>query len=245
MSVDLTNCRVVLVRPQVAGNIGATARAMRNFGVRDLAIVGPSADPLDRESRRRSTHGESILHAAKVVPEFGEAVADCGLVVGTTARTGGLYRDQSVGPPDVVLGRVVDAVGRGPAALVFGPEPTGLTNEEVSRCHFLVTIPADDEYPALNLSHAVAICLYELRRQSLTADAAVEPPAPFADQERMFDHLREGLEAIHFLFGEKSDTLMHAVRYLIGRAGPTAMEVKVLHGLARQLEWIAERAGDL
>jgi tRNA/rRNA methyltransferase len=247
MPGPLTNCRVVLVRPQVAGNIGATARAMRNFGLRDLVLVGPAADPLDRESRQRSTQGESILHAARVFAELGDAVADCKLVVGTSARIGGLYRDQTVGFPHNVMARVLTALGQGPAALLFGPEPTGLTNEEVSRCHFLINIPADPDYPALNLSHAVAVCLYELRRQWLMATelGLITPPASFADQERMYEHLRHGLEAIHFLYGDKADPLMHAVRHLIGRAGPTPMEVKVLHGLARQLDWIAERAGEL
>jgi tRNA/rRNA methyltransferase len=140
--------------------------------------------------------------------------------------------------------RVIAALGQGTTALVFGPETNGLTNDEVSRCHHLINIPTDPDYPALNLSHAVAICLSELWRQWLTAGrpTEVQPPAAFADQERMYEHLRHGLEAVHFLFGEKADTLMHAVRHLIGRAGPTAMEVRVLHGLARQLEWIAERA---
>jgi tRNA/rRNA methyltransferase len=238
-----SNCRVVLVRTEIAGNIGATARAMRNFGLRQLVLVSPKADAADREARRMSTHGESILDAAQVAPSLAEAVAECGLVVGTSARTGGLYREQSVGPPDEVMPRVVAALRHGPAALVFGPEPSGLTNEEVSRCHFLVHIPSDPEYPALNLAQAVTVCLYELRRQWLTAVSPQTPgaPASFAEQERMFDHLRRGLEAVHFLYGEKADALMHAVRHLIGRAGPTPMEVGVLHGLARQLEWVAEQ----
>jgi tRNA/rRNA methyltransferase len=240
MDAPLSNCRVVLVRPEVAANIGAAARAMRNFGLRDLALVDPKADPADREARRLSTHGEAILAAARVAPELGDAVADCVLVAGTSARVGGLFREQSVGWPDVILPRLVAALGQGPAALVFGPEPSGLTNDEVARCHFLIHIPADPEYPALNLAQSVVVCLYELRRQWLiaTAPAQAEPAAPFAEQERMYAHLRDGLEAIHFLYGEKADALMHAVRHLIGRAGPTAMEVKLLHGLARQMEWV-------
>ncbi|HEY1375363.1 MAG TPA: hypothetical protein VGF55_01135, partial [Gemmataceae bacterium] len=85
------------------------------------------------------------------------------------------------------------------------------------------------------------VCLYELRRQWLRAAAPplAEPPAPFAEQERAFEHLHRGLEAVHFLYGDKADALMHAVRHLLGRAGPTAMEVGLLHGLARQLEWVA------
>jgi tRNA/rRNA methyltransferase len=236
------NCRVVLVRPQVAANLGAAARAMRNFGLSELVLVGPAADPNDREARRLSTHGEPILDRCRVVGDLGEAVADCVFVAGTSARTGGLFRRQSVGAPDEVMPRLVGATAAGPAALVFGPEPSGLTNAEATRCHFLVHIPADPTYPALNLAQAVAVCLYELRRAwRARAGGAppAEPPAPFAAQERMFEQLRRSLEQVHFLYGEKADSLMHALRHMIGRAGPTAAEVGLLFGLARQLRWFA------
>src|SRR5262249_3595050 len=135
----------------------------------------------------------------------------------------------------------------GPVAIVFGPEPTGLTNDEVTRCHYLIHIPTDPTYPALNLGQAVAICVYELRRAWLKQTNRVASPATialFTDQERMFESLREGLEGIHFLYGDKADSLMHALRHLVGRAGPTPMEVEMLFGLARQMRWIAGRKKD-
>jgi tRNA/rRNA methyltransferase len=238
--MGLEQCRVVLVRPRVAGNLGATARVMRNMGLSGLVLVAPEADPADLRERRLSTHGESVLRQARRVGELGEAVADCLLVVGTSARVGGPVRRQSVGTPEEILSRVAELLDAGPAALVFGPERTGLANAEVARCHYLVTIPADPGYPSLNLAQAVAVCLYELRRAWLRRQEPArppEPPAPFADQERMFGQLRQALEAIHFLYGPKADALMHAVRHLIGRAEPTAMEVEVLLGLARQIRW--------
>lgn len=244
MTGPLPNCRVVLVRPRIAANIGAVARAMRNFGLSELVLVEPTADPNDREARRLATHGESILNRARRVAEFGEAVADCLLVAGTSARTGGLFRAQTVGSPEQVMPALTAAAGRGPIAIVFGTEASGLTNEEVSRCHFLIHIPTDEEYPALNLAQSVVICLYELRLANLQGlgPTCFDPaqPADFSTQEKMYAHLRDALEAIHFLYGEKADALMHAVRHLIGRAGPTEMEVKLLHGLARQMEWVAK-----
>jgi tRNA/rRNA methyltransferase len=247
MTAPLANCRVVLVRPQVAANIGAVARAMRNFGLTDLFLVEPAANPADREARRLATHGEGILGRARCVGDFGEAVADCVLVAGTSARTGGLFRAQTVGWPEQIMPELVDAAGQGPVALVFGTEASGLTNEEVSRCHYLVHIPADADYPALNLAQSVVICLYELRLAWLEVERRgvsptwpdSSPPADFATQEQMYEHLRHALEAIHFLYGEKAEALMHAIRHLIGRARPTEMEVKLLHGLARQLLWVA------
>ena len=136
----------------------------------------------------------------------------------------------------------------GPVALVFGPESSGLRNDEVMRCHYLIHIPTDPTFAALNLAQAVAICVYELRRHWLrqaetpTLLPPSDAPAPFADQERAFEHLRQALEDVHFLWNEKADSLMHALRHLIGRAGPTPMEVDVLLGLARQLRWLARRA---
>jgi tRNA/rRNA methyltransferase len=243
----LTNCRVVLVRPEVAANVGATARVMRNMGLTDLVLVAPVADPTDPHARQLSTHGEAILDRCRIVAELGEAVADCVFVAGTSARLGGLFRRQSLGTPREVLPRLVELLTVGPTALVFGPEPSGLTNAEVTRCHFLMHVPTDAAYPALNLAQAVAICLYELRLgwlQHTKPPREVELPAAFADQERMFAHLRTALEEIHFLYGDKADALMHAVRHLIGRSGPTAMEVELLFGLARQLRWFAAHHDD-
>jgi tRNA/rRNA methyltransferase len=244
----LHNCRVVLVRPIIAGNLGATARVMRNMGLTDLVLVAPVADPTDRRARRLSTHGEAILDRARRVADLGEAVADCLLVVGTSARVGGAFRGQPVGTPDRVMPYLVGALSRGPAALVFGPEPNGLHNAEVSRCHHVIHIPTDPGYPALNLAQAVAICVYELRyawlRQTQPAPGP-KLPAPFADQERLFGRLRAALEDIHFLYGANADSLMHALRRLIGRAGPTPMEVDVLMGLARQIRWYAAHHGQV
>jgi tRNA/rRNA methyltransferase len=255
--MSLENCRVVLVRPHYPGNLGATARVMRNMGLSRLVLVAPVADPADHEARRLSAHGEDILDRARVVAEFGEAVADCVLVAGTSARVGGPVRRQSVGAPDEVLPHLAAACADQPVALVFGPEPSGLTNAEVPRCHYLIHIPADPAYPTLNLAQAVTVCLYELRRTWLrqtgwspgfSRGGAPEPakagtptePAPFDLQERMFADLRRALEEVHFLWGESADSLMHAVRHLIGRAQPTATEVRILIGLARQIRWYVE-----
>ncbi len=242
----LTNCRVVLVRPEVAANIGAAARAMRNFGLADLVLVAPVADPNDPNARQLSTHGEAILDHCCIVAELGEAVADCVFVAGTSARLGGLYRRQTLGTPPEIMPRLVELLPVGPTALVFGPEPSGLTNAEVSRCHFLIHVPTDPTYPALNLAQAVAICLYELRQAWLVREGAARlaaptanRPAPFDLQERMFEQLRVALGEVHFLYGDKAASLMHAVRHLLGRAGPTTMEVEMLFGLARQLRWFA------
>jgi tRNA/rRNA methyltransferase len=245
MSIDL--CRVVLVETHYAGNLGAAARVMRNMGLRDLVLVNPVADPQDRQAHQMSTRGDPVLQAARVVTSLDEAIGDCVLVVGTSARAGGLFRRQSVEPPAEVMPAVAQILRLAqPAALVFGRESSGLPDEAVTRCHQLIRIPTGDEYPALNLAQAVAICLYELRQAWDGAGPSADlgpPPAPFAEQERMFRLLQTALEEIHFLYGAKAEPLMHAVRHLLGRARLSTMEVKVLLGLARQIRWYVANRG--
>ena len=240
--MSLDHCRVVLVRTHYPGNLGAAARIMCNFGLRDLVLVSPVADINDRNARQMSTHGEHLLDSARVVDDLGAAVSDCAVVVGTSGPTAGLYRKQTVGTPAEMLRHLVEPLRRGArAALVFGSEPNGLTNEEVSRCHHLIHIPTGPEYGSLNVAQAVAICLYELRKQwtggAVAGEEAIEPLATFAEQELLFEQLRQALEAIHFLYGDKAAPLMHAVRHLLGKARLTIQEVKILLGLARQIRW--------
>lgn len=249
----LSHCRVVLVRPHYSGNLGSTARAMRNFGLEDLVLVAPYASPSDMEARRLARDGLDILDRARVVPDLGDAIADCVFTLSTSALTAGVHRRGIIGTPAELMPELAAAATRGPVAIVFGPEPHGLSNAEIARCHGLLHIPVAPEFSALNLAQAATICCYEYRKawSALTNEgrgAASAGPvvAPHVDQERMFEHLREGLTAVGFLFGERSETLMHGLRQLIGRALPTPSEVRMLHGLARQLLWAArnlERKG--
>jgi tRNA/rRNA methyltransferase len=235
------NVRIILVRPEVAGNIGATARVMRNVGLSDLALVAPKADPHCHEARQRATHGEIVLDNARQVASLDEALVGCLGTAAASARTDGICRQGMVGTPERIMPKLLELLPFGPVALVFGPEPSGLTTAEVGRCDYLINIPTAEGAPALNLSHAVAICVYELQRQWLLAHVppiADEPPAPDEDRERMFQHLRKALEDVHFLWDDKADLLFHGLRQMLGRARPTVNEVRLLHGLARQLEWV-------
>ena len=240
--------RVVLVRTEIAGNIGSVARVMGNMGAADLVLVAPVADPLSEQAETMATHhARDLLRGARVVPDLASALADCVSSVATSAITGGQFRRQNVGTPDRIAPAVVSAMASGVVALVFGPEPTGLDNDEVSRCHYQMHIPTAPAHAALNLSHAATVCLYEVRRAWLAASGETiqrQEVAPIADQALMFAHLERGLDAIGYLRGHRGPALMHALRHLIGRAGPSPMEVNLLLGLARQLEWVAGRGGE-
>jgi len=241
--MSLQHCRVVLIETHYPGNLGATARIMCNMGLRDLVLVSPVADRAAQNAKQMSTHGEPILNDARIVGDLSDAINDCFLVVGTSAKTGGLFRLQNVGMPDEIMPRVVEILRQDrPAALLFGPEPTGLSNEVVTRCQYLIHIPTAGEYSSLNLAQAVAICLYELHKawRATIQPGAAPPSSELASnetQELMFGQLRAALEEIHFLYGDKSDALMHAVRHLLGKAKLTEMETKILLGLVRQIRW--------
>lgn len=263
--MTLERCRVVLVRPAIAGNVGAVARVMANFGLQHLVLVEPSVDVADPHARQMATHGEAILTAARTVSELAEAVAECGVVVATSSAIGGLFRSQAVKTPRQLMPQLAEDLRHTEVALVFGPERTGLRTDEVTRCHFLLHIPAAPAYPVLNLAQAVAICLYELYQAVTEA-----PPLPggeaapsassltsamptargqgadiasFELQERLYARWQEALEAIHFLWNEKAAAQMHAIRHVLGRSRPSTMEVQVLLGVARQILWYVEHRG--
>lgn len=232
--------RVVLVRPEVAGNIGATARVLRNYGLRDFVLVDPKADHMSPEAVQRSTRGAEVLSAARLASSLDEALSGCVSSVAFSSFDQGVVRRGMAGTLESVVGETRNVAESGPVALVFGPEPSGLSTSEVGRCDHLATIPADPEYPSFNLSHAVAIALYEIARQSLVPSSGPPESLPASDdhRERMLVHLRKALEDVHFLWDEKADLLFHGIRQIIVRARPTANDIQILHGLARQLEWV-------
>ncbi|MFO0876834.1 MAG: RNA methyltransferase [Gemmataceae bacterium] len=240
----MKNCRVVLVRTEIAANIGSTARVMRNMGAEELVLVAPKADPLAESARQLATHHAfALLQSARIVPDLSTALADCNVAAATSSLTGGLFRRQTVGTPEEVGGLLVEAMPAGRVALVFGPEPHGLTNEEILACPHLIHIPADETYPALNLAQSVAICLYAVRRawQRLEVSDGHRDRAAPEEEHRMYERLEEALVEIRYLRSIRGKALMNALRHLISRAQPSSMEVRLLMGLARQLKYVAER----
>jgi len=242
--LSLVNCRVVLVRPHYHGNLGSAARVMKNFGLRDLVLVEPIANPKKPEALMMAMRGTDILEQCRTVKTIAEAIADCGYVLATSGEIGGLRRQGFWGTPEEKLPALVESLAVGKAAILFGPEPSGLTVEEISATHGSVYIPADLDFPSLNLAQSVAVVLYELRKQFLhvrpVAYGNIEPLADYNQQEHLFRHLKEALTAIRFLWDFRQDGIFHVLRQVIGRARPTLKEVSVYHGLAKQLLFVAK-----
>jgi TrmH family RNA methyltransferase len=239
--VSLARVRIVLVRPQHPGNVGAAARAMKNMGLADLVLVTP--EPLDVDAAAiMAVHARDLLARHRRVDTLADAIGDCGLVVGASGRAGGERTDAA--PPRVLAPVILAASARNDVALVFGPEDHGLSNDELMRCHRLLTIPATAAYASLNLAQAVLICGYELRLAADTAQPCPETRrlAPAAHGEQMYAALERALRAIGFLHRDNVVHMMRAFRRIFGRAALDDYETRVVLGLARQIDWTAGRA---
>ena len=235
----MRNLRVVLVRPRGSGNIGSVARAMKNFGARELAIVG-SARTGSFWARAMAVHGRDVLSNAKFHATIREAIADCHLIVGTTARSG-LYRHHSRTPREIAP-EIAAAARLGKVALIFGPEDHGLSNKDLAPCQLLMTIPAHPDYQSLNVAQAAAVCLYEtfVASMSQLPKTAVQR-AQAQHIERLFDIMRDLLLRIGFLDSENPEHMLLAFRRFLGRAGLEDKDVRILTGMFRQIDWYAEK----
>ena len=230
---------VVLVRPKEDGNVGAVARAARNFGVDRLTLVAPRA-PVGPEARRRAMGGLALLRSARRVSSFERAVAESDLVIGTTDLSTGrssAYLRRSVSPER--LGELLLPVA-GRVAIAFGPEDNGLSRVELARCDVLVHIPARREFPTLNLSHAAAVVLYAVHRARGTTDPETTPEPLELDlngkeKELFLTRMGELLARIRYP-AHKRRGLILLFRRVLGRATPTEAEYRMMLGLFRSLE---------
>jgi tRNA/rRNA methyltransferase len=230
---------VVLDRPKEDGNIGAVARAIKNFGGRSLVLVAPRA-PLGGEAYRRAMAGRSLLQRAKIVDRLEEVLETQDLVIGSTDLSTGRtdsYLRRSVTPAE--LGRILRAVS-GKVALLLGPEDNGLDREALERCDLLVHIPTDRRSPSMNLSHAAAVLLYEIyQRQTPPLPPSLRPPpVPLGGrEERLFyEMLARFLEEIHYP-KHKRPAMALLVRRVLGRALPSSYEYSMLLGFLRRAEY--------
>jgi TrmH family RNA methyltransferase len=242
--MGLERVRIVLVRPRSSGNVGAAARAMKNMGLGRLVLVAPWR--FERApAAAMAVHAADVLADLRVVATVTEAVAGCGLVVGTSAR------ETAVGhgavSPRLLAPEVVAASAANDIALVFGPENHGLSNDELVHCQRLVHIPASGAYGSLNLAQAVLVCAYELflaAAETVATGPAAAPARGLAASERlelMYGKLEAALRRIGFLRADTAEHMMRTVRRMLGRAGLDEREVRVVLGLARQLAWYGTR----
>jgi len=234
--MPLDRIRIVLVATSHAGNIGGCARAMKTMGLTRLVLVEPQRFP-DPEATARAVGAEDILARATVCASLDEALADCQLVIGTSARNRRI-RWPVLSPESAADLMVSEATNR-EVAVLFGRERTGLTNDELDRCHSLINIPTATEFSSLNLASAVQIIGYELRRSWLQGklaprtaeDMMGEPLASSEEVQRYYEHLQQVLVETGFLDPENPRLLMRRLMRLYNRVQLTTNEVNILRGI--------------
>jgi TrmH family RNA methyltransferase len=235
----MLDTRIVLVGTTHPGNIGSAARAMKTMGLHDLVLVSPRKPP-DAEAEARASGASDILARARTVETLDEAIADCHLVIGSSARSRRLGAE-ALGPRKAA-GEVAGLPAGSRAALLFGRERTGLTNEELDRCHQLLHIPANPDYSSLNVAAAVQLLSYELRMASLESEtpktsARNQGPYATADElEKLYAHFERVLLDIGFLDPANPRHLMRRIRRLFARARTDRNEVNIFRGILSAVE---------
>lgn len=235
----LNNVKVVLVGTSHSGNIGSAARAMKVMGLSNLVLVDPQCS-IDEQALALAAGASDIAENATIVSSLAEAVADCALVVGSSARSRTL--EWPMLEPRECGQKFVEEGQNAPVALVFGRERTGLTNDELQTCHFHVCIPANPEYSSLNLAMAVQTLSYEIRMAYLEKEQQQYTPQEQSEYPRhkelelFFEHLEKVAVSTQFISEEQPGKVMNKLRRLFNRARPEAQELNILRGILTSIE---------
>lgn len=235
----LHNIRIVLVETSHTGNMGSTARAMKTMGLSNLYLVNPLVKP-DSQAISLAAGASDVIGRATIVTSLDEAIAGCGLVVATSARSRTLPWPML--EPRECGTHCVAHAQRTPVALVFGRERVGLTNEELQKCHYHVAIPANPDYSSLNLAMAVQILAYEVRVAWLERQQQDQPhdePIPYPlveDLARFYQHLESVLLQTGFIRQAHPGQVMNKLRRLFARARPESQELNILRGMLTSIE---------
>lgn len=222
---DMPDIRIVVIGPKFEGNVGAIARSMVNFDVGELYLVNPACEIGD-EAWRRAKHGDCVLEKTRIVDTFEEAVEGCFLIVGTSAII--TKSDKNYVRVPISLHTFAERAKGYPEkiAILFGREDIGLLQEELARCDVLVSIPASETYPVMNLSHAAAIVMYEMFGTGMERPE----PADSHEKEQIFEFFDNMLEAIDYPEHRRENTSV-MFRRMMGRAIPTKWEYNTIMGV--------------
>jgi tRNA/rRNA methyltransferase len=223
--------RVVLVEPLYEGNVGSTARAMKNFGFSELALVNPCK--LEGQARAFAMHAREIMENASVHSTIQDAVRDSNLIIAATGNPGMKVEEHIRAPAYTPVDIKTMLEGKqGTVSLLFGREDKGLTNDELKVCDIIMSIPTGQDYPSMNLSHSVAVVLYEL----CDIKAGSINLAHHFDLDLMYGHVRELLDNIDYPIHKKDKTML-MLRRIFGRARLTSREVQTVRGLVRRIQY--------
>ena len=232
----LTNIRIILINTFHPGNIGSAARAMKTMGLSDLCLVTPQRFPAP-EAESMAAGAQDVLASARVFESLDEAIADCSMVIGTSARSRSHTFTRPMLAAEEATDKLVAEASNSPVALVFGQETMGLTNQELEKCHYHVSIDANPEYPVLNVASAIQILCYEIRKSSLRQNDQFEKKDdneeyPLTRElEYFYEHLEETLNDIDFIIKTHPGLVMTRLRKLFNKARPDTKELNMLRGI--------------
>lgn len=240
----LDNVKIVLVETSHTGNMGSAARAMKTMGLTRLCLVNPVIKP-DSQSISLAAGASDIIKQAQIFSSLEEAVADCSLIIGTSARPRSLQWP-NLTPKECGDKIIAETTHHAQVALVFGRERVGLTNDELQKCHFHVGIPANPDYSSLNLAMSVQVLTYEIRMSMLsTLEASLkhdddnlnEVQYPKSeDIERFYQHLEQTLLKTGFINPNHPGQIMGRLRRLFTRAGIEQQELNILRGILTSID---------
>jgi len=233
MEQDFSNIHIVMVGTTHPGNIGGVARAMKNMGLSRLSLVAPEAPFPHAKARARASGAVNVLENTQVFSSLEDAIVDCSLVIGASARMRTLA--WPVVDPRECASRVVNIDKDAEVAIVLGRENSGLTNEELELCQLLVTIPTNPDFSSLNIAAAAQVLCYEIRLAANLDKIPKDEPdsalATSAEREGMFTHFEEALTELEFLKPDNPGQLMRRLRRLFTRTGLERLEVNILRGI--------------
>jgi len=232
------NIKIILNKTIHSGNIGSTARAMKNMGLSALCLVEPQCE-VDDDAYRMATHGKDILSNIKIFDSIPEAAAGSVYLFGTTARNR-KWRDTI--SPDNMIARIKDLAAVPKVSILFGPEDFGLTNNELELCNEVIVIPTADDASSINISQAVLIICYEIFNsfQNISVDEIKQQNIDLASIEKveeMYAHMQKALTDIDYLDPQNPEHFMGNFRRMLNRAGLTAEDVQIIRGIFRKLNW--------
>jgi tRNA/rRNA methyltransferase len=240
LNAKLDNIAIVLKGPKFAGNVGSVARCAKNMGIASLFVVGSrELDLEDEELRRMATHvSNDIVDGIRRYNTLDEALSGFNWVIGTTARHG--WGRGPVVSPKQMADAVVGLSQENKIALLFGPEDTGLTNDDLRFCQTIVTIPTAG-FKSLNLAQATMVICYEIFVAQTEEDSGfTQKLADIKETEAMYVQLQKTLTAIGFLLPDNPDYWMRHIRRLLSRTALFTREVKIVRGICRQIEWYGD-----
>ena len=234
-SSENLNCSIVLVEPKIGGNIGAIARVCNNFNAKELILIAPQTDHLSDEAKSRAKHSIHYLENAKIYSKIEEAREKCTFLIGTSAKAGKTYNVKRQ-PAFSWEWTDADRFLNSNVGIVFGREDRGLSNEELGLCDYLVNIPVPGDQKVLNISHAVAIILYEVwtRTSGMVESSKMETASAETERKMLFQLFETIVESVDYEEYRKPNVL-HAFRSIVNRSFASKDEIHTLIGMFKTI----------